>query len=232
MQRVFITGANRGLGLEFVRQCLGRGDRVFAGCRQPKNAGALKDLANQNSNRMSMLELDVTRPEHIRAAAQAVASEVDGLDLLINNAGVLLSGEQPGNLQADSLLDVMHANAIGPLMVAQELLPLLEKGDAPKIVNVTSQLGSIARKRSGGRYSYSASKAALNMFTRALAFDVLSRGVIVVTVHPGWVKTDMGGPGAPLAAEESVAGVLELADSLKPQDAGRFLQWDGSELPW
>ena len=117
-------------------------------------------------------------------------------------------------------------------MVAQSLLGLLKAGKAGKIVNVTSQLGSISRKRSGGRYSYDGSKAALNMFSRTLAFDVIDDGIITIVIHPGWVRTDMGGRGASIGVEESAAGILNVTEKLTKKDVGRFLAWDGAEIPW
>lgn len=232
MKRIFITGANRGIGLELTRQCLQRGDQVFASCRQPDQANELQTLQAEYADRLRILQLDVTDQAQIKAAANALAAEVDGLDILFNNAGILLSGEQVGNLGADSLLNVLHVNSVGPLMVAQALLHLLRAGQDPKIINVTSQLGSISRKKSGGRYSYDGSKAALNMFTRSLAFDVINDGIITIVIHPGWVQTDMGGSGASLTVEASAKGILQVTANLTKKDVGRFLQWDGDELPW
>lgn len=232
MKRIFITGANRGIGLELARQCLQRGDRVFASCRQPGEAHELHALQTKYPDTLHILQLNITNRAHIDTVAQLLAAEVDGLDILFNNAGISLSGEHVGNLNQDNLLKVLHTNSVGPIMVAQSLLDLLKAGQDAKIINVTSQLGSITRKKSGGRYSYDGSKAALNMFTRTLAYEVLSDGIITIVMHPGWVQTDMGGSGAPLRVEESAQGILQVTDRLKKKDVGRFLQWDGKELPW
>lgn len=232
MKQVFITGANRGIGLELTRQCLSRDDQVFAACRHPNQADELQQLKSAYPNHSKIVQLDVTDQVEVEAAAEAVAAETDSLDILFNNAGILLSGESVGNINADSLLNVMHINAIGPLMVAQSLLKLLRAGQNPKIINITSQLGSISRKKSGGRYSYDGSKAALNMFTRTLAFDVIADGIIAIVIHPGWVRTDMGGKNASISVEDSARGILQVTDSLSKDDVGRFLQWDGAELPW
>jgi NAD(P)-dependent dehydrogenase (short-subunit alcohol dehydrogenase family) len=151
---------------------------------------------------------------------------------LINNAGARIRPERLGQLEAGILLDVFALNAVAPLMVAQTYLDLLRVGHRPRIVNISSQMGSLARKQSGGDYSYCASKAALNMHTRALAFDVRGLGITAVAMHPGWVQTDMGGPNAPLTPQESIRGMIAVIDRLAPDDAGRFLQWNGSELPW
>lgn len=232
MKRIFITGANRGIGLELTRQCLQRGGHVFASCRQPELADELQILMTEYSDRLTVLQLDVTDQAEVVAAAESLTTEVDGLDILFNNAGVSLGGEHVGNLDVDSMLNVLHVNSVGPLIVAQSLLDLLRAGQDPKIVNITSQLGSITRKRSGGRYSYDGSKAALNMFTRTLAFEVMADGIITIVIHPGWVRTDMGGKNASISAEESAQGILQVTEGLTKDDVGRFLQWDGAELPW
>ncbi len=232
MKQIFITGSNRGIGLELARQCLQRGDQVFASCRQPDSADGLQQLKSTNPDRLTILQLDVTNQSEVESVAEQVSAEIDHLDILFNNAGVLKSGEQFGNLNSDSLLKVLHVNSVGPVMVAQSLLDLLKAGKAGKIVNVTSQLGSISRKRSGGRYSYDGSKAALNMFSRTLAFDVIDDGIITIVIHPGWVRTDMGGRGASIAVEESAAGILNVTEKLTKKDVGRFLAWDGAEIPW
>lgn len=230
--RVLITGANRGIGLEFVRQYLDRGDRVFATARQPAEADALNRLAEQHPDRLTVLPLEVTDGAQVAALPDAVCAEEGALDLLINNAGVNPKGERPGALDAETMQRTLAVNSVAPIQIAQALLDALAEGENPRIVNVTSQLGSLERKRSGGGYSYAASKAALNMFSKALAFDLRPRGITVVMVHPGWVQTDMGGSGAPLTPQEAVRSMIELFDGLEPADAARYLQWDGSELPW
>jgi NAD(P)-dependent dehydrogenase (short-subunit alcohol dehydrogenase family) len=163
---------------------------------------------------------------------KAVGSQTKRLDLLINNAGILPRGATIASLEVGTLLRTMHVNAIGPLMVARAFVRLLEKSDYPVILNVSSESGSLALKTTGGNYGYCASKAALNMYTRALSFDLQPRGVIVIALHPGWVRTDMGGRSAPLSPKHSALGILSLADRLTLSDCGRFLTWDGHELPW
>lgn len=232
MKTIFITGSNRGIGLELTRQCLQRGDKVFASCRNPDEATQLIDLRETYPERLNIIHLDVANEASIGAAAAKISELTERLDILINNAGVLISAESVGNLDAQSLLNVLHINSVGPLMVAQSLLDLLKAGKDAKIVNITSQLGSISRKRSGGHYSYDGSKAALNMFSRTLAFDVIADGIITIVMHPGWVRTDMGGSRASISVEESTRGILQVTEQLTKDDVGRFLQWDGAELPW
>lgn len=229
--RVFISGANRGIGLEFVRQYLAGGERVFATCRNPDEADALQALCDQHPEQLSVGALDVTDDASIEAAYRTVATETDALDLLINNAGIQ-PREQLGSLDRATLQQTFNTNTTGPLLVAQRFTDLLRGGRRPLIANITSQLGSLARKRSGGRYSYNSSKAALNMVSKALAYDLRPAGITVVMVHPGWVQTDMGGSDAPLRPEEAVRGMVTLFERLTPEDTARYLQWDGSELPW
>ncbi len=232
MQRVVITGANRGIGLELVRQYLSRGDRVFAGSRDPKQATELNSLQDKHGDRLTVLALDVTDQAATEKAAATVTGLVDGLDLLMNNAGVG-GGEDPfGHITEQNLVDTFRVNAAAPLLMAQALLPLLKKGRRPTIASVTSRMGSIADNGSGGYYAYRASKAALNMLNRSMALDLAQQGIIAVVLHPGWVRTDMGGRGASLSVDESVAGLLEVIDGLSETDGGRFFDWRGKEIPW
>lgn len=232
MKRTLITGANRGLGLAFTRESLAGGYRVFATCRRPGEADDLEALAAEHPEQLSVLQLDVTDDESIEASARAAGSEVEALDLLINNAGISPDGERLGKLDRETMLDTFDINAVGPMMVAQHHLGLLRGSEDPMILNISSALGSLSRKSSGGRYSCCSSKAALNMLTRALAFDLQSEGISVVAIHPGWVRTDMGGRAAPLAPAESVRQVLEVADGLTLDDTGAFYSYEGRQLPW
>jgi NAD(P)-dependent dehydrogenase (short-subunit alcohol dehydrogenase family) len=232
MKRVLITGSNRGLGLALTRESLARGDRVFATCRHPDQADDLQALTADYPDQLTILRLDVTDEQTIDASAREVQSQEDGLDLLINNAGINPSGERPGSLDTDTMLHTFHVNAVGPMIVAQRHLDLLRAGGDSKVVNISSTLGSLTRKSSGGGYSYCGSKAALNMLTRTLAFDLRSDGITVAAIHPGWVRTDMGGSAAPLAPAESARGVLEVAYGLTPADTGKFYTYQGREAPW
>jgi len=231
MKRALITGSNRGLGLAFTKESLDRGYRVFATCRRPEEARNLCRLSEQNPDRLIVLQLDVTDEETIEAAVNAVGDVVDGLDLLINNAGIN-PDERLGSLDAETMLRTYHVNAVGPMLVAQAHLDLLRGGEDPRILNISSTSGSLSQTSSGGGYSYSSSKSALNMLSRVLAFDLRSDGIVVIAVHPGWVRTDMGGASAPLSAAEAVRGVLDVADDASLDDTGSFLRHDGQEAPW
>ncbi len=232
MKRILITGSNRGIGLELARQCLARGDRVIATCRSPDWATDLRDLVAVHPDKANLLALDVADPDSVEICSKEVAHQIEGLDWLVNNAGIYQRGEKLGALNAENLLEVFRVNAVGPLMIAQAFLDLLLAGRESRVINISSRMGSIAEKRSQGHYSYCGSKAALNMMTRALAFELMPQGIIAVTMHPGWVQTAMGGAKAPLSVEESARGMLNVIEGLTPDEAGRFLQWDGSELPW
>ena len=235
MQNMLVTGANRGLGLEFVRQLLSSEAHVFAGCRHPERAEELQKLTVEHPGKLSVLCLDVTDESAIAAAVGNIQSQVDSLDLLINSAGVYPRGETtPCTVTAETLLYAFRLNSVAPLIVAQHCLNLLRKGRNPKIVNISSKMGSLwwKEKEGGGDYSYCSSKAALNMLTRTLALDLQKEGIIVVVVNPGWVQTDMGGETADLTPSQSVAGLLNVIRKLTMQQTGRFFSWTGEEHPW
>jgi len=231
MQRVLVTGANRGIGLELTRRLLARGDRVYAACRHPGKALALTELAAAHPGHLHVLPLELGSERSIAELAREAAALADALDLLINNAGMLVAGERFGTLTAESLTESFATNAAGPMLVTQALAPLLEKGKKPKVVNITSELGSLSMAKRFGTPSYSISKAALNMVTRQLAAALAPR-ITVFCLHPGWVRTDMGGANAPLTTEQSATAMLEVIDAATPGDSGRYLDYAGSALAW
>ncbi|MGH8074823.1 MAG: SDR family oxidoreductase [Lysobacter sp.] len=228
-----VTGANRGLGLEFVRQLLERGDRVVATCRQPGRANDLNQLTGQYPGRLHVLPLDVAEPkshaELVRELPLVLGDDAH-LHLLINNAGVLHPGERFGKVAAATLDDSLRTNTTGPFLLTQALAPLL--ADRGKVANLSSELGSIAGKDAFRTPSYSISKAALNMATMLLARALAERGVVVVALHPGWVQTDMGGSGADVTPQDSAAALLRVIDRADDGDSGRFLDRHGAPLPW
>lgn len=226
MPTLLITGSNRGLGLEFVRQYAAEGWRVYACCRAPASASELNALASET---VTVHALDVGD----FGAIEALAEELQGvaIDVLINNAGVFGDGSPLGSIDYEVFRKTLEVNTLAPLRMTECFLPHLEKGSLKKIAHVTSRMGSIADNTSGGRYAYRSSKAALNMVNKSLSQDLGSRATTVV-LHPGWVATDMGGPSAPLKAPESVSGMRKVIDGLSPEDTGRFFNWDGALLPW
>lgn len=228
-----VTGANRGLGLEFTRQLLGRGDHVVAACRDAGHAHALNALAGEHPGRLHVLPLDVADARSRGAFAAElplVLEEADRIGLLLNNAGVLHSGERFGSLDEGILDHSFRVNASGPLLLTQALAPLL--ADGARVVNVSSRLGSISATTRFGTPSYNISKAAQNMATALLAQALAERGIVVAAVSPGWVRTDMGGSGADVSVEDAVAGVLRQVEALGAGDSGRFIGTDGATIPW
>lgn len=229
-RRCLVTGANRGLGLEFTRQLLARGERVVATCRHPGRAGALNQLAGEYPGRVHLLPLDVADAKSRAALVGELPLVCDGLDLVINNAGVLHSGERFGEVSAANLDDSLRTNASGPFLLTQALAPLL--GDGSKIANLSSSWGSIAELEAFRTPTYAISKAAQNMATALLAHALRERGIVVLALNPGWVQTDMGGAGAELTPAQAIAGLLRVIDGATLADSGRFLDHDGEPVPW
>jgi len=224
--RFVVTGANRGIGLEFVKQLTARGEQVEATVRGPGDAPELRTLARPGV-RLRIHRLDVADD----ASVDALAAQLSGaVDVLINNAGV--SGAKGGELiDPPDIVRVLNVNAVGTLRVTRALLPRLREGKGRKIANLTSKLGSIA-DASGGRYAYRLSKAALNMATKLLAEDLRAEGFRTVALHPGWVQTRMGGTAAPVPPEQSVQGMLRIIDGLTEEQSGRTFDFQGREIPW
>ncbi len=185
-----------------------------------------------------MVALDVADADAIQTLHQAVQSQTDRLDVLINNAGIYSSGgsdepsERLGRLSFADALMVLRVNAVAPLLVAQQCLDLLRAGEHAKIINISSGYGSVSGNSGGFPYYYSASKAALNMFMRSLAADAKGWGITTVLLDPGWVRTDMGGLSAPITPEKAVRSMIHLIDSLTLRQNGRFLNWQGHEQDW
>lgn len=229
MPTVLITGSNRGLGLEFVRQYAGAGWQVIAATRQPADAGALAALAATLPGRVRIVPLDVTLDPSFDALAGQLRDEA--LDLVISNAGVMSRRGFGGSSWPDWQAH-FRINSYAPLRLAESLLGAIERGQQKKFVTLTSLLGSVGANQSGGLYAYRASKAAANAVIKSLSIDLAARGVIALALHPGWVKTDLGGPLAPLDVQTSVTGMRNVIDAATPSDSGQFLQWDGVRLAW
>ena len=235
MEQIFITGANRGLGLELAHQYLKRGNaRIFASCRNPGEATALHQLAADYPERLSVIQLDVADEDSIARSLAVVREQTSALDIFYNNAAINPPRQYQafGVMEAGGLELIVRTNTIAPLMLVQAYIDLIRAGTNPRIVNVSSQVGSMEWKTGGGSYGYAMSKAGLNMVTRCLAADLRGDGITVITLHPGWVQTDMGGKSATLTPEESVSGILKLVDGLTAQHSGEFFKWDGSSHPW
>jgi NAD(P)-dependent dehydrogenase (short-subunit alcohol dehydrogenase family) len=227
---ILITGANRGIGLALTAELLSNGQRVLATARHPAKAAGLEKLRKEHRASLEIVGLDVTSDK----SAKAAAAGVDALDVLVNNAAVF---PEEGN---ESILDIklehfreaFETNVLGIIRVTRAFLPALEKVETPRIVNISSGAGSISAKDDNAYYAYSASKAALNMVTRGMAEEFRPRGICVVAMTPGWVKTDMGGPNAPLTPEESARAIARTIAKLKIEQTSLFIDRTGREVEY
>ena len=226
---VVVTGANRGIGLELVSQYLADDWQVYGCCRRPELATELTGLATNSA--LSIHQLDVGNPDSVKKLALALSEQ--SIDLLINNAGIYGGERQSfGDIDYAQWTRVLEVNTLGPYRVSTALANPVGNSEQRLIVNVSSAMGSIERYTTGGHYIYRSSKAALNMVTVNLAHDLRSRGITVLSVHPGWVRTDMGGSSADISPRTSAAGLRQLISNATIKDSGRFFSWDGSALPW
>ena len=231
MPSVLVTGANRGLGLEFVRQYAAGGWRVFACCRKPAAAAALQEIATDAPRNVTVHQLEVT--DHPRIEALATEFRAETLDLLLNNAGVYEPKHMViGQIDYQSWANVFAVNTMAPLKMVECFVEQVAHSDKKLIVSISSQMGSIAENTDGGHYLYRSTKAALNMVVKSVAIDLQPRGITAVVLHPGWVQTDMGGPTATLKIPDSVRGMVQVIDGLTMGDSGQFISYDGSRIPW
>ncbi|HKK14020.1 MAG TPA: SDR family oxidoreductase [Gammaproteobacteria bacterium] len=231
MSNVLVTGANRGLGLEFARQYAADGWRVFACCRNPESAQELAVLAGRHHN-LSVHRLDVADHEDIDALAGELQDQA--VDVLVNNAGTYgnRSAQQLGNIDYEDWSRTLRVNTLGPVRMLEAFLPHLERGERRVAATLTSLMGSIADNTSGGSYIYRTSKAALNAAMKSAAVDLEARGIGILLLHPGWVKTDMGGSSALITPEESIRALRQRIDEFDLSRTGRFINYDGREYPW
>jgi len=232
MKTTLITGANRGIGLEFCRQYAADGWRVLACSRYPEKSDALNKLAAGNPELIKVHALDVADHVEINRLAQFLAGE--SIDLLINNAGIYPDSDKNGFGHTDyaEWIQAFRINTMAPLKMAEKFAAQVACSEQKTIVTITSKMGSIADNGSGGSYLYRTSKAAVNMVMKSLAIDLKPIGITAVVFHPGWVKTDMGGADALISAEQSVSGIRQVISGLTPADSGKFFGYDGQVIPW
>jgi NAD(P)-dependent dehydrogenase (short-subunit alcohol dehydrogenase family) len=231
MPSTLITGANRGLGLEFARQYLADGWQVYAACRDPDSASELSRLADASGHKLRILPMDVTDSASVKAAA----AELDGqaINLLLNNAGVGgVRGQTIGNIDYEAWAKVLDSNTMGPMRVSEAFVDHVARSKRKLVVTLTSGMGSVADNTSGGSIAYRSSKAAVNMVMRSLAIDLAPRGITCVVVNPGWVRTDMGGPHATTTPAESVTMLRRLIETLGPTQSGKFFNYNGRQYAW
>ncbi|EHQ52253.1 short-chain dehydrogenase/reductase SDR [Ectothiorhodospira sp. PHS-1] len=229
-ETVVITGANRGIGLMFAQQYAEAGARVLAACRHPEQARELSRLAAKTRGRVSVHPLDVTNPAQIQALAGILTDTP--VDILINNAGSYGPASAFGDTDVEGWLETFQINTVAPLKIMEALVEPVASGRRRLMVNISSKMGSMADNGSGGSYIYRSTKAALNAITVSAARDLKARGVTVVALHPGWVQTDMGGPNAEITTEQSVTAMRQTISHLTLADSGRFIDTDGSDIPW
>lgn len=231
LSTVLVTGANRGIGLEFCRQYLAKKYKVYACCRAPESAPALLSLKQHNPEQLHIEPLDVTN-ETMRGSFSRILGE-QPIDILIHNAGVYGPRDASiGNVSEKDWINTFQVNTIAPLLLTQLLIKNVLRSEEKKIILVSSKMGSIYDNSSGGNYIYRSSKSALNAIGKSLAHDLLDHKISVAVVHPGWVQTDMGGSDATLTSEESVHGLANVIEQLNIKNSGQFLNYDGLVIPW
>ena len=231
MSTVLVTGANRGLGLEFCRQYAQSGWTVLACCRHPDSATTLKDLA-ASFPRISIHPLEVA--DFARVDALAIELNDVAIDVLLCNAAIY--GDEPSNgfgtIDYARWMETLRINTMAPMKLAEAFLPHFLRSQRKLLVPMTSLMASIADNKGGGSILYRSSKAALNAAMKSVAIDLKAQGLNVLLMHPGWVKTDMGGSNAPTEAVDSIAGMIKVIDAFKQEDSGCFINFRGEELPW
>ncbi|MDX2145068.1 MAG: SDR family oxidoreductase [Rhodospirillaceae bacterium] len=238
MPSLLITGANRGLGFGLTKLYAADGWRVFACCRDPGKAKDLSALAAQSGGKVTVHALDVENHATIDALAKALKGQP--IDVLFNVAGYYGAKivSEPGGLQEFGTSDykewdkIYRINVMGVMKMCEAFVDNVAASTHKKIVNMSSIIGSIGANEIGFMYPYRASKAAVNAISKAMANELKPRGITVIPLHPGWVRTEMGGPNADIDTDTSVTGMKKVVDGLKPTDSGRYMVYDGSELPW
>ena len=227
---ILITGANRGIGLELCEQFAVDGWRVLACCRNPADAGDLQALS-QGQASIEVFALDVTDHQQVAALAGQLAGRP--IDILLNNAGIYgPRGVDFGDVEAESWREVLEVNTIAPMMLVQALVDQVAASERKLVAMISSKVGSIADNGSGGGYLYRSSKTALNQVVKSLSIDLAGRGIAVISLHPGWVRTDMGGPNGEISTAESVAGLKAILQAAGLDQSGRFLEYNGDQIPW
>ena len=237
MKTTLITGASRGIGLEFCRQYAAEGWRVLACSRHPEKSEALAKLAAQYPELIETHALDVADHAQIEHLAQVLEGESPApayIDLLINNAGICPDSDKRGFGHTDytEWTRAFRINTMATLKMAETFAAQIARSKQKTIVTITSKMGSIADNGGGGSYLYRTSKTAVNMVVKSLAIDLKPSGITAVVFHPGWVKTDMGGPNALISAEQSVSGIRQVISRLTLADSGKFFGYDGQVIPW
>lgn len=228
METILITGANRGIGLELTKRFLAAGNKVIATCRHPEHYPELVDFANSPS--LAVCPLEVTDNRSVNHLCSELGEQT--IDVLINNAGIMGGNHQSiDDMDYSAWIEAFEVNTIAPFRLITALQDNLQRSKRPRAVTLSSQMGSLNRK-SKGSFAYRSSKAAVNKVMQVMSMELEAMGIVVCPVHPGWVRTDMGGDAADISVEESGAGLIKLIDSLTMAHSGRFWTWQGEEHPW
>lgn len=230
MATILVTGANRGLGIEFVEQYLNEGNEVIATYRNENSSMDLIEMGNERSN-LKLLQLDVSSNKSLNSFAENLGDSP--IDIFINNAGVYGPRNSSfGNVDEENWIPAIKINAIAPILLTQLIIKNIRSGADKKLIYITSKMGSIDDNKGGGVYVYRSSKTALNAVVKSLSVDLENEGIVVALIHPGWVKTDMGGPNALIERDTSVRGMTEVISNLDITSTGNFYNYDGSIIPW
>ncbi len=236
MTTILITGTNRGIGLELAKQALAMGWKVYGSVRSEADAirlagdlGVPVGATDQTDASFVPMVFDVTDHEAVRSAAVRIEGVID---IVINNAGIIGPDRQSTlDMDFDGFARTLSVNTIAPLNVAQAFLPHLRRSERPRLITISSGMGSMSYQKSD-RIAYRASKAAVNKVCQGLATDLRAENIAVIAMHPGWVRTDMGGSSADISAQESACGILAVADSLTMEQSGSFINHDGTRMDW
>jgi NAD(P)-dependent dehydrogenase (short-subunit alcohol dehydrogenase family) len=229
---ILITGASRGMGLEWARQCAERGWKVYATCRDPFEAGELRRLAEKHAT-ITMHPLDVTDPAQVATLARALPQA--RIDVVVLNAGVWRDWDAAlriGKLDFDGWEETLQVNLLGAARVVDALVEHVARSDLKLFVGITSEMGCLSTITAHGSYAYRASKAGLNAMLHGMAIELRRRDIGVLLLHPGWVRTQIGGETASLSPEQSVAGMLDRVEGFTMEQSGRLFTYDGRELKW
>ena len=231
MKKILVTGANRGLGLGLVKKFLKNNEKVICTTRNISKSKELILCKEKYNDNLQICELDLLNKDSPNILSNFLGDEI--IDLFINNAGVI--GHSAQHFKSVSLnhwIEVLKVNLIAPLLITQSIIKNIEKSSERKIYFISSKVGSIEDNKSGGMYIYRSSKTALNQVVKSLSIDLKPLGISVISLHPGWVRTEMGGPNALLSVEESVNGMVDVISNTSIINSGQFINYDGTRLPW
>ena len=230
METILVTGANRGIGLELVKQYCNQNYQVIGTYRNENTSGEFISMS-RNLNNLKVYSLDVSSDQSLKDFSSKLGDTP--VDIFINNAGVYGPRDSSfNNVDERNWISVFQTNAIAPLLLTQLIIENLRNGSQKKLIYITSKMGSIDDNKSGGAYIYRSSKTALNSVVKSISLDLAKDGMKVALLHPGWVRTDMGGPNGLIDATTSVSRMTEVIDRLSQSDSGCFFNYDGSKIPW